>query len=168
RAEWSFLAIEEQMKKVGNSDILRLLAFGHSRMLFLLKFSVRVVSVIAMVVVGLLALAFYVKLFGGRADDWLLVLLYVFFLYIFVAIVALLLSPLFFLTLGILKLIKRESSIPQILKALGIFLLGWLGVWIQLLLVDKWYLALGNIKDRPTAEAPPQPSGAIEGAIQIL
>jgi hypothetical protein len=55
----------------------------------------------------------------------------------------------------------------QILRAVGTLLYGWLLVWIQVLVFDKWYLALGNIKDRPKPETAPPP-GRLAGAIQNL
>lgn len=164
RPNWRFLAVEEQMKRVGDSDTLKLLDVAHNRILRVLKLSrflrlfLWLITLTGLISIGVMIYAVVNQqqdgpgLFSGSSTFWGDLLLYALFLVIFVSTVAALVfvvvSPLMLFALVILKFRHREKTARQIFNSLGILIFGWIGAWVQLAVFDKWYLALGNIKDR--------------------
>jgi predicted acylesterase/phospholipase RssA len=171
RPSWRFLAVEEQMKKVGDSDILKLLDVAHNRILRIWKLSRFLRSTTIYLAVGIITI---VTLYASK-DDWKFLknlrtspsfwddlLFYALLLVIIggsvIALVAIVIFPLMLVALIVLKFRHREKTTGQIVRGLGTLLFGWIGAWLQILVFDKWYLALGNIKDRLSpadAEAKP-------------
>lgn len=179
RPDWCFLAIEEQMKKVGESDILRLLDVAHNRVLRIWKLSTRLRNATIIALPLLVLLVFYLYPVFEKAsnnvteglvwDDALLIIFILFYVAIFLIVIATaLIGVPLVLFVVILRVIRRDRSLAQIVRAVGTLLFGWLLVWIQILVFDKWYMALGNIKDRPTTAEPAQPPGRVQGAIQRI
>ena len=178
RPDWCFLAIEEQMKKVGESDILRLLAVAHNRFLRIWKLSTALRNLVAAAVpvLVILAIVFQEPLLkfaqGIRDTDsdslFLVLIVAVYLLTLLILLGAILIGVPLLIIVTILKLTRRDLSLAQILRAVGTLVFGWLLVWIQVLIFDKWYMALGNIKDRPETEAAPPPTSRLAGAIQNL
>lgn len=158
RPDWRFLAVEEEMKKVGDSDLLRLLDVAQNRIVRVWKLSVPARFITAFLLAVFVVGAPWLLKHWYQTSDTILsdLLLYALIaLYIAVALIVLstiVLFPLMFLVLTILKVRSREKTLGQIFRGLGIALFGWLGAWFQLLVIDKWYLALGNIKDRSRAD----------------
>ena len=174
RPDWCFLAIEEQMKRIGDSDILQLLSVAHNRIARVWKLSNRLqhITVASLSVVVLLTIYLFpiARKFLSELDTdslliTILVLIYLTTLFllltVFVAVLPLV------LLVAILKMTRRDKSLAQILRSLGTFVFGWIISWIQILLFDKWYMSLGSIKDRPRPETA-EPAGRITGAIQSL
>lgn len=158
RPDWSFIAIEEQMKMVGDSDLLRLLAVAHNRLVRIWKLSAALQSFATFIVIAAVAGAIY--LYQNWNEDFTTSffssLLWALFALFAAFVLIVLLSPLLGIVVAILKWKQQERSAAQILRNLGIFVFGWLGAWVQLLLFDRWYLSFGNIKDRkPIEETPP-------------
>jgi predicted acylesterase/phospholipase RssA len=167
RPDWCFLAIEEQMKKVGDSDILRLLAVAQNRIVRVWKLSKflqnsTVVSVLGLVLLGVYLYRTYKDV---PIDSDLVLVLFIILIYLiaFIILILIFLGVPLLLLVMILRLTRRDRSSGQIIRSLSTFLIGWLGSWIQILLFDKWYMALGNI-NRPQAEVA-ESSGRLTGAI---
>ncbi|MGZ5434536.1 MAG: patatin-like phospholipase family protein [Pyrinomonadaceae bacterium] len=159
RPKWRFLAVEEQMKRVGDSDILKLLEVAHNRILRIWRLShfLRSITLPVLLSIPIMLYALRDKLpnFESLRTNptlWDDVLFYVLLLVItsslVVAVVFLVVVPLMLLALIILKFRHREKTAGQILKGLAILMVGWIGAAVQLAVFDRWYLALGNIKDR--------------------
>lgn len=170
RPDWRFLAIEEQMKKVGDSDLLRLLAVAQNRVVRVWKLSAAMQSLTVMLVLSLVAGVIYlyeISKTPASSLDWgsMFVLFFVVLFLVFVGSIFVLL-PILLLVLAILKLIRRENTAGQNFRNLSVLLFGWIGSWIQLLVIDKWYLALGNIKDRTPVDSEAVPTHWAHAAIQ--
>jgi predicted acylesterase/phospholipase RssA len=159
RPQWRFLSVEEQMKRVGDSDILRLLDVAHNRILRVLKLSRFLRFITPPVLVSIVFMLYKLWIFWKDSsnlrnsptlwDDLLFyALLVVITLSLVIAVAFVVVFPLMLVALIILKFRHREKSASQIFKSLGILMFGWIGARIQLAVFDRWYLALGNIKDR--------------------
>lgn len=160
RPDWRFLAIEEEMKKVGDSDLLKLLAVAQNRILRVWRLSSIAQGITSLVIpaafLGVIAMADKLsdwKKSGAASDLFDTILVYLFFTIVLVVVLLLFLLPISLAVLAILKLIRRDKTVGQIIRGLGTLLFGWLGSWIQLFVFDRWYLALGNIKDRAPADS---------------
>jgi len=161
RPDWCFLAIEEQMKRVGDSEILRQIAVAQNRFAKIWKLSGAAWYIpplfMALVIVFVIAAYDPLKnaIYAPNSTFFSDLALYAFLLlYLTVALISLgtiLLGPVLFVVLLALKIRRREKTLGQIIRGLGALFFGWIGACFQLLVIDKLYLALGNIKDRRAA-----------------
>ena len=156
RPQWRFLAVEEQMKRVGDSDILKLLDVARNRILRIWKLSHFLRSITLPVLLSIPIMLYALrdqleplfKFLRNRDDVLFSVLLVVIILSMVIALVCVVVFPLMLFALIVLKFRHREKTASQLIKSLAVLIVGWIGAWIQLMVFDRWYLALGNIKDR--------------------
>lgn len=149
RPDWRFLAVEEEMKKVGDSDLLRLLDVAQNRIVRVWKLAAMPILTI-LAALGLVSGVLFLAVPDSSTTD---IMLYVFIFLVLGGALLLMLLLVTSVTLGILQIIRREKTLGQNVRGLSILLFGWIGSWVQLLIFDEWYLALGNIKDRAPADS---------------
>jgi predicted acylesterase/phospholipase RssA len=168
RSPWRFLALEEPMKKIGESEMMHLLEVARSRMLRERIWDyLKYLYFAAFLLLVVLPLGVGALVYSSRDDLWLAVFVFVFWALILVALLVVfgglfLVLPLLVVTLGV-KLLHRNKTVGQIVSGLLLALFGWLPARFQLHVLDKIYLRLGNIKDRPastSADASAGPQGA--------
>ncbi len=152
RPDWRFLAIEEEMKKVGDSDLLRLLDVAQNRILRVWKLSKAMPILTILLGLGLVSALGWMAMRGRRPESSEIGLYLIIFLILGGALLLMVLLVTS-ATLGVLQIIRREKTMGQNMRGLGTLLFGWIGSWVQLLIFDEWYLALGNIKGRGPIEA---------------
>jgi len=154
---WRFLAVEESMKSVANSEMMRLLENAKHRISQAVQ-ARQILKVLAVFVAGFVCPAlfwlFKRRIIDAFPDD-ILSSTYRFFhgsllgLGLTMAIIFLI-SPYILLLLSFLSSRSRSKTLTQIATGLVMSTFGWVPARIQLLIFDKWYLYNNKIQARTT------------------
>ncbi|CAN5376288.1 hypothetical protein BH18ACI2_BH18ACI2_26960 [soil metagenome] len=162
RADWRFLALEEPMKTVSDPTLMRLLEVAQSRSLKALKFynlltPLRIIGLAAAFLIGavILGLAVY-GLLSNPSYVWeKVILVAIIFAFLSVPLTVIGIVAVFFMLLLVatVKFRSRNKNIGQILFGLGLTVGGWIIARLQLSVMDRLYLKLGDIKDKTAVQA---------------